>query len=43
LVGNLATEVIVGYLKSKGQSLNLNEDELHQALLQAASVFEASH
>jgi hydroxymethylglutaryl-CoA lyase len=43
LVGNLATEVIVGYMKSKGQPLNLNENELHQALLQAASVFEASH
>ena len=39
LVGNLATEKIINYLRSKDVELNLNENELVKALLLADEIF----
>ena len=43
LVGNLATEAVVSFLKAQGENLLLNEPELIRALSQASSVFGSDH
>ena len=43
LVGNLATEAVVSFLKAQGENLSLNEFELMRALSQAALVFGSDH
>jgi hydroxymethylglutaryl-CoA lyase len=40
LVGNMATENLVLYLKNAGEKLNLNETAFAAAMAQAATVFE---
>ena len=43
LVGNLATEAVVSFLKAQGENLSVNEFELMRALSQAALVFGSDH
>lgn len=43
LVGNLATEAVVSFLKAQGENLSLNQPELIRALSQASSVFGSDH
>ncbi|MFN7372000.1 MAG: hydroxymethylglutaryl-CoA lyase [Cyclobacteriaceae bacterium] len=43
LVGNLATEAVVSFLKAQGENLSLNEFELMRAFSQAALVFGSDH
>jgi hydroxymethylglutaryl-CoA lyase len=42
LVGNLATETIAGYLKSKNVKIDLNEDEFAKSLEMANAIFPKS-
>jgi hypothetical protein len=39
LIGNLATEKIIDFLKSKNIELNLRQDELLKAMLLADEIF----
>ncbi len=43
LVGNLPTETILSFLKSKGIQTGINENEFANALMMADSVFPAHH
>lgn len=39
LVGNIATETIVSYLREKGEELNIDEESFSEAMLMADKVF----
>ncbi|HLG33323.1 MAG TPA: hypothetical protein VI757_00460 [Bacteroidia bacterium] len=39
LVGNLATENLIGFCKEKNIELSFNESALNEAILGAASIF----
>jgi hydroxymethylglutaryl-CoA lyase len=39
LVGNIATEEIISFLKSKGEKLSINEQALNESLHMASQIF----